>query len=185
MIRDARLYTDQFGFQREHVVGAILNVGCNTDGAALRRDFGAVNLDVMDTDNITGKALPVDVIGDARELPYRAEFDTVVLGEILEHMEHADAVLALENARRALKPGGRVVITIPHDRRRAAGELPVPVMEFYAKGIHAYHYRLITLGEVLGWIEEAGLTPTLRARIRYVWGEDGSGIVAVAWGASC
>ena len=184
MIRDSQIYTDQFGFQREHVRGSILNVGCNTDGAGLKRDFGAVNFDVDRKDHITGADLPVDVIGDAREMQFTNAFDTVVLGEILEHMEHADAVRTLENARRALKPGGHVVITIPHDTRRESGDVPKPApeAEFYIAGIHAYHYRLITLAEVLGWVEEAGLTPVKRSRIRYVWGEKGTGLVVIPWG---
>lgn len=188
MIYQTDIYRDQFGFQREHAHGAVVNVGSNTDGAHLKRDFGAVNVDVREVDHVTGEKLPVDVIADARDLPYEAEFDTVVLGEILEHMEPADAVRTLRSARRALRAGGMVVITMPHDGRRDAGTLPTPEgkKQFYAPGVYAYHYRSISLAELYGWIAEAGLEPVLRARIQYVWGERGTGMVCrMAEGVSC
>jgi len=46
-------------------------------------------------------------------LPYAdGTFDAVILSEILEHLE--DDVLGLREAYRVLKPGGVVVITVPH-----------------------------------------------------------------------
>lgn len=189
-------YRDQFVFQRENCFGRALNVGSNTDGGNLKRDFGAVNLDLRERDHVTGEAMPVDVIGDARDLPYRAEFDTVILGEILEHMEPADAIASLRQAVKALKPGGQVVVTLPHDTRRDAGTLPVPEGEaqFYAPGIYAYHYRSISRRELVSWLLAAGLKVVRLARILYVWGEEGSGVVAVPaadaaaiarWGLEC
>ena len=182
MRQDTAIYRDQFTFQRLHAIGKVANVGCNTDGARFGDVAGAINVDIQVVDRVTAFRLPVNVLADARCLPFRAVFDSVVLGEILEHMEREDAVTALEQARRALKPGGRVVITMPHDARRDAGALETPRgdAQFYAPGIYAYHYRSISKGELFGWIEEAGLVPQLWARIHYVWGEVGSGVVAVA-----
>lgn len=52
-------------------------------------------------------------VGDASPLPYGdASFDTVVLGEVLERLLHPGRVL--EEARRVLRPGGRLVVTVPH-----------------------------------------------------------------------
>jgi SAM-dependent methyltransferase len=180
-VETAVAYRDQFAFQREYCFGRALNVGSNTDSGHLKRDFGAVNLDLREVDHVTGSSFPVDVLGDARDLPYRGEFDTVILGEILEHMERADAVLSLRQAVLALAEGGQVVVTIPHDTRRDAGTLPVPEGEakFYAPGIYAYHYRSISRRELISWMVEAGLKVVKLARILYVWGEEGSGVVAV------
>lgn len=177
------VYRDQFGFQREHSRGRVLNVGSNTDGGRLAADFGAVNLDLRAVDHVTDKPMPVAVLADARALPFRGAFDTVILGEILEHMERPDAVQALREAAAAIHAGGQVVITMPHDGRRDAGELETPEgdKQFYAPGIFAYHYRSISRLELLGWIREAGLHAEVIARIVYVWGETGSGIVA-RWG---
>lgn len=179
-----KVYRDQFGFQREHARGRVLNVGSNTDGGRLAADFGAVNVDLRAVDHVTDQPMPVHVLADSRELPFRAgAFDTVILGEILEHMERADAVQSLRRAAYTLAPFGQVVVTMPHDGRRDAGELETPEGEkqFYAPGIYAYHYRSISRLELLGWIAEAGLQAEVIARIVYVWGEQGSGIVA-RWG---
>ena len=181
MIQDTVIYRDQFTFQRLHAVGKVANVGANTDGAGFAAR-GGLNVDLRTQDHVTGMKMPVHVLADARALPFRAVFDSVVLGEILEHMEHDDAVAALEQARLALKPGGRVVVTMPHDKRRDAGTLETPAGEaqFYAPGIFAYHYRSIGKDELFSWLEEAGLEAMLWARIHYVWGEVGSGVVARA-----
>jgi len=180
------IYRDQFSYQRLYSRGKILNVGSNTDGAGLAA-MGAVNLDLRLVDHVTHEAMPVHVLADGRALPFSGAFDSVVLGEILEHMEHAEAVLTLREALRALKPGGRVVITMPHDQRRDDGRLEAPAgdAQYYVRpqnghgGIFAYHYRSIGWPELAGWIAEAGLTVQERSRIHYVWGEHGSGVVAI------
>jgi spore maturation protein CgeB/SAM-dependent methyltransferase len=52
-------------------------------------------------------------VADASQLPFPDErFDTVVLGEILEHLTHPQN--ALTEAKRVLREGGRVVVTVPH-----------------------------------------------------------------------
>jgi len=187
------VYPDQFAFQREHVIGSILNVGCNTDGAELWKR-GAINVDLYDTDPQNGNPLPVHVIADARDLPddLYGRFDCVVLGELLEHMEASDAIHTLDEAVCCLKhrvwrgqgdpkSSGRVVITIPHDHRREDGTLPIPDLKEYAPGVHAFHYRKIERAEVFDWLKQADLEPIYCAEIRYPFdGVIGSGIVAVS-----
>jgi SAM-dependent methyltransferase len=54
-----------------------------------------------------------DVVqGDAHDLPYRQEFDTIVAGELLEHLHNPG--LFLTGCARALKPGGRLVLSTPN-----------------------------------------------------------------------
>ncbi len=65
-------------------------------------------------------------------------------------MQPEDAVLSLIEAKQALKPGGRVVVTMPHDSRGA----PVGVSKLYAKGITAYHHSFISRMELLSWFEK-------------------------------
>jgi 2-polyprenyl-6-hydroxyphenyl methylase/3-demethylubiquinone-9 3-methyltransferase len=64
------------------------------------------------------------VHGEATALPFDdASFDTVLLGELLEHQIHVRP--PLDEARRVLRPGGRLVITVPygehehHDHKQA------------------------------------------------------------------
>ncbi len=51
-------------------------------------------------------------VGDAQALAARAEFDTVLAGELIEHLENPG--LCLERCRRALKPGGRLLVSTPN-----------------------------------------------------------------------
>jgi SAM-dependent methyltransferase len=187
-------YPDQFAFQKDHAIGRVLNIGANTDGAEFWKR-GGINVDLFDIDPVTKANLPVHIIADARWLPdglYR-RFDTVVLGEILEHMEPEDAVKALKQAVHCLKhvtpwltssrkapTQGRVIITIPHDGRREGGTLEIPEHSEYAAGIHAFHYRKIERAELFDWLKQADLEPIFCAEIRYPWdGVVGSGVVAV------
>ena len=181
MIVQEQIYRDQFGFQFEFSEGHILNVGCNTDGARLRELKGAVNLDVTKHDAFTGFDLPVDVIGDARDLPYTAEFDTVVLGELLEHMTPEDSVTSLQQARKAVKVGGRIVITMPHDTRQ--NHAPEVLGNEYVPGVKAYHHRHFTRAELLEWVYIAGLEVERMADIEYGWGEKGTGLVCTVKGS--
>ncbi len=52
-------------------------------------------------------------VGDLYYLPFAAEcFDAVVLSEVLEHLEDIGAALA--EARRVLRPRGRLVVSVPY-----------------------------------------------------------------------
>jgi SAM-dependent methyltransferase len=51
-------------------------------------------------------------VGDAHNLRYEACFDTIVLGELIEHLQSPGECLA--GCKRALKPGGRIIITTPN-----------------------------------------------------------------------
>jgi SAM-dependent methyltransferase len=48
---------------------------------------------------------------DARRIPYADEFDVVGAFDVLEHIE--EDVEVIENLRRAVRPGGGIVITVP------------------------------------------------------------------------
>lgn len=96
------------------VGGTVLDVG-GGDGyqARLMREAGATVtvLDVSPLRCERARALGFDaVVGDAVGLPYPADsFDTVVLGEVLEHL--ADPGEALAEAFRVSR--GRVVVSLP------------------------------------------------------------------------
>ena len=94
----------------------------------------------------------------------------------MEHFEAPDAIQALRRAKYTLKPGGRVVITMPHDGRGT----PEHSKKMYGPGSFAYHHRKITRSELLEWIHVAGLRETHVADIVYPWGVTGSGIVCEA-----
>jgi SAM-dependent methyltransferase len=72
---------------------------------------------------------------DARDIPYVAEFDLICAFDVIEHVEEDERVL--EELRRALRPGGGVLLSVPqhpflwsradevsfHKRRYRPGEL--------------------------------------------------------------
>lgn len=98
----------------------ILNAASAGDLAGLAK-YGAINLDIRSKDQIrqVGLAVPKNYVeGSVFDLPYRdGEFQTVVLGEFLEHATYEAGVRALKECRRVLKPGGFLVVTFPLDGR--------------------------------------------------------------------
>jgi 2-polyprenyl-3-methyl-5-hydroxy-6-metoxy-1,4-benzoquinol methylase len=52
------------------------------------------------------------VCADAHNLPYRQEFDTIVAGELLEHLQNPGIFLG--SCAHALKPSGRLVLSTPN-----------------------------------------------------------------------
>jgi SAM-dependent methyltransferase len=99
--------------------GEVLSVGAGGEvnrllvDFATRTGFGVVSFD------IDAKRQP-DIQGDICTHDFGArQFDAVVLSEVLEHVHWPH--LALENIRKMLKPGGKLILTTPfmlpmHDR---------------------------------------------------------------------
>lgn len=156
----ARIGGPQFAFpwlrfQYEHAEGTVLNVGAGGDSARLKELRGAVNVDVCEVDPVSGYPNLIDRVADARDLPFSdGVFDTVVIGEVLEHLDAVGARQAVNEARRVARK--RVVVTVPLDvrtvdeqRKERAGIAnadPEP-ME-YAPGASTYH-RMVTLTELM------------------------------------
>jgi len=59
------------------------------------------------------------------------EFDVVVCHQVLEHVRHPSR--AMQEFRRVLKPGGRLVMSVPHLSRRH--ELPFDFQRFTPEGV--------------------------------------------------
>lgn len=112
------------------------------------------------------------VCGSATELPFRdSVIRTVVCNSVLEHIPDLDA--ALRECHRALKPGGRLVVTSPSDR---FGELLLGARVLSAIGLrragagyarwfnaHSLHYHTLSLEEWRRRLGEAGF------RVREEW----------------
>ncbi len=130
----------------------ILEVGCG--GGHVLQLFPQAHLTGVD---VSGQMLQkakrnlkgyqVDLLkGELHRLDlHKQHFDTVIASEVLEHVVDPDAVLA--SMRELLKPGGRVIITLPNDHLvntlksviRKTGLTSVPPFRRIAWGGDHYH----------------------------------------------
>lgn len=83
-------------------------VGVDLDEAAVRR--AAMIAERAGIDNCRFR------VADVTALPFEGEFDLVVSVDNLEHVE--DDVTAMRALRRALRPGGRLLVHVPGYHRR-------------------------------------------------------------------
>lgn len=85
----------------KYIRGQILDVGCGE--RITTRKMGAFGIDTTDG------------TGSVYSIPFPDDyFDCVTLIEVIEHLERPMA--AIQEIRRVLKPGGRVIILFPNDR---------------------------------------------------------------------
>jgi SAM-dependent methyltransferase len=74
---------------------------------------------------------------DARTIPFSSEFDLICAFDVLEHVDEDQQVLS--EMRRALKPGGGVLLSVPQH--------PVLWSQFDEIGFHKRRYRRSELAE--------------------------------------
>lgn len=114
---------DRFTINRMLAHGKIIDIGCNT-GETFREK--ATNVDIHSIEEKRRESgdpnlvIPNFVQADANDLPFKdQEFDTAVLGEILEHMD--DPVHTLVEAQRVAK---MVIFSVPNEHQWAEDKKP-------------------------------------------------------------
>lgn len=160
----------------------ILNVACKEDPANLGRDFNATNVDIQDYDpemQVSLYQVPNFVRGDARNLEFPDErFNTVVLGELLEHLSQEVAIQVLREAARVLTPNGQIVVTMPQDARPPEHQRPPHELYEYTEGIASWH-RFVPDEELWESVRSSNLRVAQQRRLRYdllTWlGKTGTG----------
>jgi ubiquinone/menaquinone biosynthesis C-methylase UbiE len=157
--------------------GTVLDAACGTG------KYFAMVLDagrrVVGTDQSTGMlarararfpAVALERVG-LQELAFDGEFDAVMCIDAMENIPPEDWPRVLAGLRRALRPGGRLYLTVeepdPADLERVQAEavargLPVVPGEMAEEGA-GYHFYP-SRQQVAGWLEEAGLVVEAEAR---------------------
>lgn len=139
---------------RRYFPGArsVLEIGCGVGAvlAVLRRDLPGVE--------VWGSDLFVEALRfaarrvpdarllqcDARRVPFADEFDVICALDVLEHV--AEDELVLGQLRRAVRPGGGIVLTVPQHRAL-----------WSAADQYARHQRRYSKRELIGKVSRAGL----------------------------
>ena len=104
---------------RCHVIGSVLEVGCNF-GLVLAWVGGHYGVDIHPVNIELARLLAPDrlfQVAGAADLPFAdKDFDTVMLPEVLEHLEFPDGVYAaIQEAKRVARV--RVLFTCPDGRK--------------------------------------------------------------------
>ncbi len=128
----------------------ILNAASKEDPAELGRKFGATNLDLLDFDlhtNTNLKSIPNFVQGDVLTMSTLFKpnyFNTIVLGEFLEHCVFGAAEKAFQECHKLLPPDGVLIVTFPLDDRPAGVQQAAEKHRIWLEGetghdITSYH----------------------------------------------
>lgn len=161
-------YVDYYGEVREDVlpyvpagVAEVLEIGCGRGltGALLQERLGC---------RVTGVELNPEVardaatrlhrvlVGDVETLEIDGSFDAVVATELFEHLCYPEAFL--EKMRTLVRPGGRIVLSVPNVGHASIVEdLLAGRWDYLPIGLLCYtHFRFFTRRTLASWLERLG-----------------------------
>ena len=164
------VFIDYYGEVRDDVLpfvpaGArdVLEIGCGRGltGELLQRSLGC---------RVTGIELNPEVAKDAARrlhavhagnvetLDLAGEFDAIIAFELFEHLTENERFLA--RARELLRPGGRLVLSVPNVGHWAiADDLLAGRWDYLPIGLLCYtHYRFFTRRTLADWLARAGFS---------------------------
>lgn len=132
------------------------------------------------------------VLADAGRLPFRAEFDAVVLSLALHEMAPRLRERVWSEMRRVLRPGGCLVLidfTAPPGARGPMARCArafIAFLERQMARVHPPHYEgylsYMAQGALGGWLRAHGVSPLVERG--YFWGSIGYAVVCPGSGAA-
>lgn len=163
-------HSTQYAFQWKYAEGYILNVGCDSDASGFGALGNVVNLDIQQNEKGNVAVISDILIGLPTSLANK--FDTVIMGDILEHMSHESAVKALNNAKMCLNSSGKIIITCPSDHRtiqqQAERAEKLDLNTGYTADV-SKHHRYIDYKELCDIVHAAGLLVDVVQMIDYTY----------------
>jgi ubiquinone/menaquinone biosynthesis C-methylase UbiE len=147
-----------------YIRGRLLDVGCGEKPwKSLFAQYADEHIGVDHAETIHDTS-HIDIVADAYSIPLEAcSIDTVVLNEVIEHLERPQD--ALSEAYRLLKPGGHIIVDTPffwpiHEAPR----------DFYRYSPHGLNYLLESAGfEVIEILPLSGAWVTVALEVSYAW----------------
>lgn len=95
---------------KKHAKGALLDAGA---GTLTYRSLANTYADSYTSIDFKKTHPELDKVGDVQDMPFENEsFDTVLCVEVLEHVPYP--AKALSEMFRVLRPGGNLILTVPH-----------------------------------------------------------------------
>jgi len=147
----------------------VLDLGCGA-GRFLTalRDAGAqpVGVEIAEAAAQRARATGVEVrlVEPDGSLPFaHGEFDLVWCSEVLEHIP--DVAATLNEVRRVLKRGGRLLLTVPYHGRLQAAAVALTRFDTHFDPL-GQHVRFFTRTSLAGTLEATGFAPTEIRRLR-------------------
>ena len=126
------LYRVTQALLRAHCRGRVLDAGAGRGAWRRTIEGGAEQYESLDR-SARGDHRPTHV-GDVDDMPGpEGQYDTVVCAQVLEHV--ASPAEALAEMHRVLRPGGVLILTVPHLSRRH--ELPHDYFRYTQEGVQA------------------------------------------------
>jgi SAM-dependent methyltransferase len=160
-------FIDYYGEERRDVLplippgSEVLEVGCGrgVTGQMLERELGCrvtgVELNPVVAEEAR-RRLHAVLPGDIQTVPLEGAFDVVLALELVEHLPASEPFLT--RARKLLRPGGRLVLSIPNVGHYSIVEdLLAGRWDYLPIGLLCYtHFRFFTRHSLADWLRRCG-----------------------------